>query len=267
MEIKFTNVVYKDVLKDISFKITDGIVGFISSNEDEMTTIMELICTLKFANRGWVEFNNHIVSNKFKGFFEIKKKFGYVPKNPRDYFFHKTVFEELSFSLENNDDIEKRIGDSLKLVGLNDSYLDRNPNNLSLGEQKKLSLAIALSKNPEILILDEPLENMDSKFRTYLIKLLKLMKRRYNKTIIIASKDVDLLFEICDNVNVINNGKVVKSADKYTVFSNYNLLKRSGLATPKTSSFSQLVQKKKGIKLGCRNDINDLIKDIYRYAR
>ena len=99
------------------------------------------------------------------------------------------------------------------------------------------------------------------------MKLLKRLRNEFDKTIIIVSHDINFLHKFVDYVYLINNGKIVLEGDKYSVFSNEEVMDECGLIVPDVLHFSNLVYKKKGIKIGYRDEINDLIKDVYRYAK
>ena len=93
------------------------------------------------------------------------------------------------------------------------------------------------------------------------------MKLRYGKTIIIFSKDTDFVHQISDYVYLFNNGKILLEGDKYEVLTNTKILKQNNLNKPKLIEFVDLVENKKNVKIGYRDDINDLMKDVYRYVR
>ena len=82
----------------------------------------------------------------------------------------------------------------------NDSFLDRSPFDLSSGEKELLLIASVLAYNPEVIVLDEPFHDLDFKNRDKMIKLLKMMKNRYKKTIIVGTTDSDVILKLADRV-------------------------------------------------------------------
>lgn len=278
MEIKLENVSYsykkvnyqeKEVVKEINLKIKDGkinaIIGEIGSGK---TTILNMINQELLPTKGKIKFGDKTISSKDDVKVDYSLDFGYVSQNPKEQFFTQTVYQELETILQINyyktDKIEKRIFDVLLMVGLDQNKLNQNPNTLSHGESRKLAIAEALIYNPKVLIFDEPTANLDTKSKNDFIKLIRLLKTRYNKTIIVSSNDLDFIHKISDYIFVFHNKKLVLEGTKYDVFKDYKQLKKYGLIPPKVMLFSDIVLSKKKIKLGYRDEINDLIKDIYR---
>ncbi len=280
MEIKFDNVSYiennktglkRKILNDLTFTIKDNTVaGFIGPAGSGKTTILELINALLFPSSGVITIGENETGKK-ENLNEIRFNVGLVYQDPERQFFCETVKEELAFALQNFnfqvENKEKRISDSLKMVGLDDTYLNRSPFELSKGEQRKVALAVVLAFNPEVIILDEPMMDLDSASKKHLLKLIKMMKLRYNKTIILVTNDTDLLHAVADNIYVINDGRIVLEGSKYEVFGDYERLNNFKIKCPKIMEFSHLVKNKKNIDIGYRDDINDLMKDIYRYVK
>lgn len=271
MEIKFEKVYYKDLLKNITCTIKENqISAIIGKSGSGKTAFLELISGLVKATGGTIKMDSTIVDPRSKEFQSLRSKIGFLFEFPEEQFFHDSVEKELGFSVEEFryrvSEKEKRIKDALKLVGLNNSYLKKDPLSLSRGEMRKIALASILIYNPKLILLDEPTIGLNASEKKDLSKLLRMLKKKYHKTIIIVSHDIDFLHEFVDNILVINNGKIVLQGEKYEVFKEEIKLKKFGVSVPKMVHFSNLVYKKKKIKIGYRDEINDLIKDIYRYA-
>ena len=201
---------------------------------------------------------------------EIKNNetIGYLFQNTKSSFFCETVKEEIEMSAITHNykikQLNKRVKDVLKILNLKEDILNRNPMTLSNNETKLVGLASILIYNPKILILDEPTNNLDDKTKKELLVLLKMLKNRYHKTIIIVSHDMEFIHKLVDNIIVLNNGEIVLHGNKYQVFSNTRILKKYGLLAPKIMLFRERVLNRKGIRLEYRDEINDLIKDIFR---
>ena len=152
-------------------------------------------------------------------------------------------------------------------LGLNLSYLDIPITSLSSGEMKKVAIATVLCINPDVIVMDEPSIGLDSSSKDNLVKLLRKLKNKQNKTIIIVSHDSEFIYKVSDYIFILDNGKIVYQGTKNYLFKKTDTLLKHGLEIPHFIWFSNLVKKRKNIELGYRDDINDLVKDIYRHAR
>ena len=218
MEIELKNVDFtyekinyekKEVLKNINMKFETGkITSIIGKSGSGKTTLLELI-------------DNIIVPTKGEIIIEGVNKIGFLFQFPEEQFFNQTVKKELEVILKLSDykkDMTKRINDVLEMVNLNEGYLNKNPFNLSSGEKRKLAFASVLILNPKVILLDEPTIGLDDKDKNEMIKLIRMLKNRYNKTIIIASHDMNFIHKITDYIYVLDNKKIIMQGDKYTIF-------------------------------------------------
>lgn len=276
MEIKLEHISYKDDkvrLDDISMKFySDKVYGIIGPSGSGKTYLGKIIGGLLPLQLGEIYYEDVLIwpNTDCDGYYQIKKKIGYVSEQVELDFGKKTVYEELSRKIKEQHfreaELEKRVADALKMVELSHDFLYRSPETLSTGEQRKLALAKALICNPKILILDEPTLGLDPYEQKKLTKLIRMLKNRYQKMIIVISSDLDFLLPVVDNMLVLYEGKLVMEQSKYQVLKETRKLKKMGIQVPKIIEFSDLVLKKKKIKIGYRDLMNDLIKDIYRYA-
>ena len=281
MEVKFNNVYYtynektplsKLVLGDINTTFKEGTInGIIGRSGSGKTTMIELINALILPTKGNIMVGSKVISRtrKIKNINNLRYRIGLVFQYPEEQFFCKTVKEEIEFGMKyfkkNVKSIEKHVSDALLMVGLDDSYLTRNPYTLSSGEMRKVAIASILAFNPKIVILDEPTIGLDNSSKENLIKIIKLLKNRYHKTVIIVSNDTDMLHKISDHIVLLDKGKIILEGSKYEVFKQD--IEKYGIKKPKIIEFEELVYKEKKIKIGLRDDINDLMKDVYRYVK
>ena len=281
MEVKFNDVYYvynektpisKMVLGNINATFKEGTInGIVGKSGSGKTTLIELINALIIPTKGKIEVGSNVISKtrKIKNVNNLRYKIGLVFQIPEEQFFCNTVKEEIEFGMKyfkkSVKSIEKHVSDALLMVGLDDSYLNRNPFTLSSGEMRKVAIASILAFNPKVIILDEPTIGLDNQSKKNLIKIIKLLKTRYKKTIIIVSNDTDFLLRLVDHVILLDKGKIVYDGNKYEVFKQD--LEKFGLKRPKIIEFEQMVLEKKNIKIGYRDDINDLMKDVYRYVK
>ena len=258
MGLSFNNVTYKSNLKKFNYDFEEGKITTILS-EDSLSYFIYLISSLEENYEGKI-------TNTYKG-----RSIGVVFNKPEEAFIFNTVREELEFGLKKYNykvnTINKRIEDSLKMVNLPIEYLDKSPFELSSGEKESLALAITLSLNPKLIIIDNPTSNLDNRNKEYLIKLLKKIKIRYNKTIILLTDDIEFAIKVSDNYILLKNGKIVNKGIKKELLNNIDKIKTAKIEIPKIIEFINNVNKKKNINLELTFDIKELMKDIYRNVK
>jgi len=280
MEIKFDKVSFSylagtplqvDALKEISTTIhSNKINALIGPSGSGKSTMIELINGLILPTKGIINVGKHKLRNNIRivNSNQLRFEIGVVFQNPEEQFFCNTVKKEIEFGMKyfgyKVDKIEERTLNALKMVGLDNSFLNRSPFKLSGGEKRRVAIASVLAFNPEVIILDEPTNGLDITSKEMLIKLIKLLKKKYKKTIIVVSHDVDTLYKFVDNVIVLSNGKILAEGNKFDVFKDVKYLTENGVKVPKIVDFIHKVEEKTGKYLGKIDDVNDLIKEIYQ---
>lgn len=275
MEIVFNKLSYienkkssseKKYLEDVNLIINQGsIVGFL--NED-LSIIAKLIMAIKRPTKGELKLDSEIIkrTSHINNVNELRKKIGFVYSSNYE-FIGNTVKEEIKLTMKNYNhkvsNISKHIADSLKIVGLSEDYLYREPNTLSFIEKKKVMLACSMSYNPSVLILEDFEKGMIFREREYFKKLFLKLKNKFNKTIILLSTDLTFMFELVDKVYVINKGKLVFSGGK-EIYYDDKLYKY--VEMPKIVEFTKYAQNQ-GHSILEYTDIKELIKELYRNVK
>lgn len=266
MEIRLNNLTYikdkKEILNNINYTFTEGLTAIMGYSCGK-STILKLINYLDKPTRGQIYINN-IKLEKGINIKEIRHKIGYLPQEKETSFFNQTIYEEVSFGLKHfkiKDDHQKKVSETLKLVGLNDNYLNMNPFNLSSGEKTKLALACLLVTNPEIILLDEPTIGLDNQSKNNLINLLNRLKT--NKIIIININDIEFISKITNNIIVMDKGNIIHQGTLEDLYKS-NI---DNLALPAELEFIKYVNQTKNIKLKYHNNINKLSKEIKNHVK
>ncbi len=207
-------------LKDIYFGYPDSIqlfnglnltvksgdrVGIVGPNGCGKTTLFNIIMGFSRPEKGSIVIFGKERKEE-KDFFEVRKKIGYLFQNSDDQLFCPSVREEVAFGPLNyrlsKDEVEKRIVNSLKIVGLA-GFEERAPYHLSAGEKKKLAIATLLAMESEVLLFDEPTNELDEPGIRSVIEIL-----HNNFTYLLTSQDLNFLKKTVDIIYTIDNGRL-----------------------------------------------------------
>lgn len=280
MEITFNNVTYKEnvrtplektYLKNFSYTFTSGkVYSIIGDSESGKEKIGLLINAVNKPLIGTIKIGKYLNDGKYiKNINGLRMNVGYLKENPNEFLFNKIVKSELEFGLKyfkyklNKKNI--RISEALKLVGLNEEYLKRRIDSLNISEKKKVSLASILIFNPSVIIIEEPSIFLNYRDNEKLIKLIKLLKDKYNKTIILISKDTNLSYKVSDEIILLNKGAMVYAGNK-SILEDEKVLNNINVDVPEIVKFIN-ISNKFDANLTYTSDILDLIKEVYRNAK
>ncbi|MFT8459216.1 MAG: ABC transporter ATP-binding protein [Liquorilactobacillus ghanensis] len=196
-----------NILEDISFNVSDGeFVSILGPSGCGKTTTLRIIAGLLEQTSGRVFVDGEDI-NRIPVY---KRSFGMVFQSYA-LFPHMTVFDNIAFGLKmrkiSSSEIKKRVSKILKITGLN-NLIDRFPAELSGGQQQRVSLARALVIQPRILLMDEPLSNLDAKLRVQMREEIRNLQQQFKITVLFVTHDQEECFAISDKVLVMKNGKI-----------------------------------------------------------
>ena len=117
-------------------------------------------------------------------------------------------------------EIEKKVAESLELVGLSPEYASRYPHEFSGGQRQRIGVARALIMDPNVIIADEPISALDVSIRAQVINLLFALREKLGLTILFIAHDLSVVRFFCDRIAVMYNGKVVEMAPSDELFKN-----------------------------------------------
>ncbi len=176
----------------------------------------------------------------------LRKKVGMVFQFPEYQLFAETILKDVMFGPKNfgmkEDEAKKVAIESLKDVGIPESYFERSPFELSGGEKRRVAIAGIIASNPDILVLDEPTAGLDPNGKKEIMALVKKFHDS-GKTIIIVTHDMDLVLNFAKTVIVLNDAKLVEVTTPQKLFNSENLDKYS-LEIPTLYKFINLLKNK-----------------------
>ena len=190
-----------------------------------------------------------------------KMKGNSIAKILKDDFLSENVLEniKLCYNKENLDEVLETF---FKELDLDRNILNKDIKELSSSEEKIVKYLILFIKNPKIIIIDEPFDDLDFGMRKRLISLFKKIVYKTGKTIIIGSVDSNLIYSLCKNILLFCNDSYVYG-DTMKIMTNIDILEKYNITIPDIVGFTNLVHDK-GKNIEYSNDIRDLIKDVYR---
>ncbi len=241
-------------LNNINLEIQQGkVTGIIGHTGSGKSTLMQLLNGLERPTAGTVYLDGQNIWEKPKKIAQIRFRVGLVMQYPEYQLFEETVAKDIAYGPSNmgldKNDIDMRVANAAKIVGLSSDLLEKSPFDLSGGEKRRVAIAGVMAMTPEVLVLDEPAAGLDPVGRATIFASVEKYRQETGATVIIVSHSMEDMARICDNIVVMSDGKILMYGKTDDVFSRADILKDNGLDIPEISKLMILLRDK-GINFG-----------------
>jgi len=222
MDVTFNHVTLTypngvEVLHDMDFKIPDGqLIALLGPSGGGKSTTLNLISGLLTATTGTVYFGDQDVTKQDA----LARGVGMVFQNYALYP-HMTVLDNIAFPMKMAKVPKaERQAEALKLAKLVriDDQIDKKPGALSGGQQQRVAIARALAKRPSILLLDEPLSNLDARLRVEMREEIRRIQQATKITTIFVTHDQSEAMHVADKIMLLNDGVIQQYAPAQTLY-------------------------------------------------
>ena len=260
--LKLSNVSYvygkgtpfeKKALDNVSLSFEKGkITGLIGHTGSGKSTLVNLLNGLNKPTEGTVSLDGQDIWEKPKEIAKVRFRVGLVMQYPEYQLFDETVRADIGFAPRNqglsSEEVEKRVLSAAGFVGIGNDILNKSPFELSGGQKRRVAIAGIIAMNPDVLVLDEPAAGLDPRGRKEILSGLKEYVKESGTTLILVSHSMEDMAYYCDNVVVMNEGKVYREGSVAQIFSAADDLSAVGLDVPMVSRIASELGKR-GIAL------------------
>lgn len=230
-----------DAIRDISLKIEKGeLVGVIGHTGSGKSTLIQHFNGLLKGSSGTVLLDGSDIWADKSNIRNVRFRVGICFQYPEYQLFEETVYKDIAFGPKNmklsEEEIDRRVKSVIKYVGLDESYLEKSPFDLSGGEKRRVAIAGVMAMEPDVLILDEPCAGLDPKGRDTVLSLIKDYRAKTGSTVLVVSHSMEDISKIATKVLVMNESRLAYYDTVDGVFSHSEELKKMGLNIPQLTS-------------------------------
>lgn len=201
------------IVKDFNLTIHHSeFVSFLGPSGCGKTTTLRMVAGLEENTQGQIIFDDEIVSDaQTHQFLAPEKRNVGMVFQAYAVWPHMSVFDNVAYPLKfkkyTKEQTQKEVSEILNVVELN-GLEDRRPNQLSGGQQQRVALARGLVMRPRILLMDEPLSNLDTKLREKMRRDIRQIQQKFKLTVIYVTHDQNEAFQMSDRIVIMNKGVI-----------------------------------------------------------
>ncbi len=248
-EIKLENLTYyhgKDTpyqskaLDHVNLTVPKGMItGLIGHTGSGKSTLVQMLNGILRPDEGRVLLDGVDIWEKPKQIRSVRFRVGLVMQYPEYQLFEESVRKDIAFGPRNmglsEEEIALRVKEAARFAEIEDELLDKSPFDLSGGQKRRVAIAGIIAMRPEVLVLDEPAAGLDPRGREAIFSNIREYHEKSGSTVIIVSHSMEDMARYCDNLIVMNEGRVVLQGDRDYVFSRSDRLSEIGLDIPEVT--------------------------------
>ncbi|MBE7047917.1 MAG: energy-coupling factor transporter ATPase [Ruminococcaceae bacterium] len=253
MAIKISNLNYiymagspfeKHALRNVNLTINDGeFVGIIGHTGSGKSTLIQHLNGLLSPESGTIRIGNIDVTAKNADLKALRRRVGLVFQYPEHQLFEETVYKDVAFGPKNmglsQEEVDERVQEAMRHVGLTEKYMNRSPFELSGGQKRRVAIAGVLAMRPDILILDEPAAGLDPAGREEILTQIRALYLARKMTVLFVSHSMEDVARAAGRIIVMNKGTVAMDGKPAEIFSRAAELREMGLDVPQITRLAE----------------------------
>ena len=230
----------RSAVEDMSFDVQPGeFLGVIGHTGSGKSTLIQHLNGLLRPTSGQVLLNGRDIWAEPKKIREVRFRVGLVFQYPEYQLFEETVYQDIAFGPKNmgldSDEVDRRVKQSARFVGLEPGVLEKSPFDLSGGQKRRVAIAGVIAMEPKVLVLDEPTAGLDPAGRENLMANIRDFHRNRRTTVILVSHSMDEIAQNVDRILVLKSAHVLMDGTPAEVFARADALMEAGLDVPQVT--------------------------------
>ncbi len=241
----------KKAVDDVSFSAQKGeFIGLIGHTGSGKSTLIQHFNGLLKPSSGKVYIHGEDIFQSREMTRAARFAVGLVFQYPEYQLFEETVYADVAFGPKNmgldKEEIDRRVRENCRIVGLPDDVLDKSPFELSGGQKRRVALAGIFAMEPEVMVLDEPMAGLDPAGCQEVFRYIRDYHQKHNTTILFVTHSMEYAAQMARRIIVMDRGKILMDGAPEQVFARADELVQAGLDVPQvTQVFLEL--KRRGV--------------------
>ena len=241
----------KKAVDDVSFSAQRGeFIGLIGHTGSGKSTLIQHFNGLLKPTSGKIYINGEDIFQSKEMTRAARFAVGLVFQYPEYQLFEETVYADVAFGPKNmgldKEEIDRRVRENCRIVGLSEDVLDKSPFELSGGQKRRVALAGIFAMEPEVMVLDEPMAGLDPAGCADVFRFIKEYHEKHGTTILFVTHSMEYAAQMSERIIVMDHGHILMDGTPADIFSRSEELIQAGLDVPQvTQVFLEL--KKRGL--------------------
>lgn len=239
----------RQALKHVSFEIQDGeFVGLIGHTGSGKSTLIQHLNGLIKPTSGDIKYQGVSIYSQGYKLKDLRSKVGLVFQYPEYQLFEETVYKDIAFGPGNmgldKEEIDRRVRESARMVGLAEELLEKSPFDLSGGQKRRVAIAGVMAMEPKVLILDEPTAGLDPRGRDEILAQIRAYHETKQATVILVSHSMEEIARNVGRIVVMRDAHVYMDGTPRQVFARAEELEQAGLDVPQVTKIAMALRRR-----------------------